>query len=92
MVLKFWLVGDAHPTVYQVRSPASAKGEFEEAIHVAKTIENFSVKVSTLDTIVRELAAAGKSDRALAIAQTIQSYYGSREKMLRAIANYGNAQ
>jgi hypothetical protein len=67
-------------------------GEFEQAIHVAKTIEKFSVKASTLDTIVRELAVAGKSDRALAIAQTIQSYYGSREKMLRAIANYGNAQ
>ncbi|MEQ9484128.1 protein kinase domain-containing protein [Coleofasciculus sp. F4-SAH-05] len=68
----------------------AAMGEFEQAIHVAKTIEKFSVKVSTLDTIVRELTAAGKSDRALAIAETIQSYYGGREKMLDAIANYGN--
>lgn len=70
----------------------AAMGEFEQAIHVAKTIEKFSVKASILDTIVRELAAAGKSDRALAIAETIQSYYGGREKMLDAIANYENAQ
>ncbi|MEQ8961004.1 MAG: protein kinase, partial [Coleofasciculus sp. C2-GNP5-27] len=70
----------------------AAMGEFEQAIHVAKTIENFWVKVSTLDTVVRELAAAGKSDRAMEIAETIQSYYGSREKMLDAIANYENSQ
>lgn len=56
-----------------------------KAFTIVETIQQPSYHAITV-------AAAGKSDRALAIAETIQSYYGGREKMLDAIANYENAQ
>ncbi|MEQ9666731.1 hypothetical protein [Coleofasciculus sp. G2-EDA-02] len=44
-----------------------------------------------MDAIVRRLAATGEHERAVQIAQTIQSYYGGKEKAMAAIARYQNS-
>jgi serine/threonine protein kinase len=84
------VLDDDSALAYSAVNDATA-GQYDQALGVAKTINNANLKGRSLATIAIKLAEKGQYDKALEVAKTLKKDDSSKQMALDAIARYQKA-